>query len=766
MGQHTEKIELLRKYSSKIKTSFDFHVGTSIPSKKIDNALKSFASGLDRKTIIGFYDTTVTGTGKSGYIFTDTKVYYHESFEKPKKLWYNDIESIELYNTEKKDCDRGLRFHMADGTTILWSSSFLNKTPLMDFFLEMQQLIQASSTTNSSKIEYQENTAFGAQSAGVVYGNVSNASTMHAGEMYHTPRGHGFAAEHANHLYDKFSNADFFGQGNVQHVGQVTDPTTGKIIKDGADRIVNGVNIQTKYCSSGSKCVSECFENGKLRYINPDGSPMQIEVPSDKYADAIKAMEDRIKKGEVSGVTDPAEAKKIIKKGHFTYLQAKNIAKAGTVESIIFDSVNGAIIATSTFGISAALDFATSIWNGEPFDIALKSATYTGLKVGGTTFVTAVLAGQLTKAGLNSALVNGSEAVIKVLGPKGTALLANAFRTGNNIYGAAAMKSAAKLLRNNVITGVASIVVLSSADVVSIFRKRISGKQLFKNLTETTASVAGGTAGWIGGAAAGAAIGSVVPVVGTAIGGTIGSLVGAFAGGSISGKAAHAVMGAFIEDDADKMVSIIEKQFTALAIDYLLTQEEAEKVSDRLQGAITGKTLKDMFASDNRQEFASNLLVPHIETITAGRKFIKLPTSEELQFSLRSVLEEIADQSDIESSKEPTPSPTAMVDHVIPATSIKKSCRNFRCELHLFAKEDGGRAAPIFTNYMPAFSFEHLNITGVITLPDDVEYCNPGEGVRVTVSFKEEVQLNAGDHFSISDNGKTVGTGTVVDSAD
>lgn len=488
----------------------------------------------------------------------------------------------------------------------------------------------------------------GASIGGIIYGNVSNASSIYSTDKFNTPRGHGFAAENANHLYDKIANADFWGQGKVQLVGEDIDPETGRIVKNGADRIVNGVNIQTKYCASGSKCISECFDDGKFRYINSDGSPMQIEVPSDKYDAAVQAMENRIKNNEVPGVTDPKEAKNIVKKGHFTYEQAKNIAKSGTVESITYDAVNGAIIATTAFGLSTVLSFATSVWNGEDFDVALKNATYTGLKVGGTTFITAVLASQLSKAGLNSALVSSSEAVVAFMGPKASAMLVNAFRSGTNIYGAAAMKSAAKMLRGNVITGAVSVVVLSSVDVVNIFRGRISGKQLFKNVAGTTATVAGGTAGWVGGATAGAAVGSVIPIIGTAVGGFIGGLLGSFAAGAASSKVTNAVLGAFIEDDADEMVRIIEKVFTQLAEDYLLSQDEAERIIDSLKEELTGSTLKDMFASSNRKEFARKMLVRHIEPEVAKRKRIKMPSDEALQKSLREVLEDIADNMEKE----------------------------------------------------------------------------------------------------------------------
>jgi hypothetical protein len=379
---------------------------------------------------------------------------------------------------------------------------------------------------------------------------------------------------------------------------------------------------------------------------------MQIEVPSDKYDSAVQAMKEKIQRGQVKGVTDPAEAKNIIRKGHFTYEQIKNIAKAGTVESISFDAVNGAVIATYAFGITTALSFAVSLWNGEDFKESLKSAASAGLKVGGVTFISAVLAGQLTKAGLNSALVGGSEAIVRIMGPRVSALLANAFRSGANIYGAAAMKSAAKLLRGNLITGIVSFAVLSTADVVNIFSGRISGKQFFKNTVSTGVTIAGGTAGWAGGtagaAALGAAIGSVVPGLGTLIGGAVGTIVGgiggAFVGGAVAGKVSNAVLGEFIEDDADEMVRIIKKEFQKMAEDYLLNKSEAEHIVEKLKDKLSEKTLRDMFESTYRETFAYNLLINLVVDELSKRKHIQLPSDIEMSEGLKEVLEEIADE--------------------------------------------------------------------------------------------------------------------------
>ena len=70
------------------------------------------------------------------------------------------------------------------------------------------------------------------------------------------------------------------------------------------------------------------------------------------------------------------------------------------------------------------------------------------------------------------------------MGPKASQMLVNALRTGKNIYGAAAMKSASKLLRGNVVTAAASVVVLSSVDIINIFRGRISAAQPFLKILQ------------------------------------------------------------------------------------------------------------------------------------------------------------------------------------------------------------------------------------------------------------------------------------------
>lgn len=630
MNQHEEKAELLRCYYKDIATDFEFFIEGDIPQARLDNALKKFAFGMDRSTIIGFYDTSLLGNGKNGYVFTDDKVYYLETLEKPKKMWYDDIESVEMFDVHKKDYNRGIRFNLNDGSIIEWTSCFLNKTPLYSFFMALLTLPSDMAQKNKVDIEFAKTSFAGSMAGGIAMSMYGEVNKSFSEEKFHASQGHGFAAEHANNLYDNLTG----------HKSVIVGDDNAK---NGADRIVDGVYIQSKYCKSGSRCINECFaEDGKgaFRYFK-DGKPMQIEVPSDKYDAAVQAMEEKIRRGQIEGITDPNEAKNIVRKGHFTYEQAKNIAKAGTVESLTYDAVNGVIIASSALGVTALITFATSVWNGEDIDSALKVATYSGLKVGGTAFITTILAGQLSKAGLNSALVNSSEKIIHLMGPKASAVLANAFREGGSkIAGAAAMKSAAKLLRGNAITAGVTIVVLSTFDVANIFQGRISGKQLFKNVTNTATTVAGGTGGWLAGAAAGSAI---LPGIGTIVGGLIGSI----AAGAVAGKATDRILDNFIEDDADEMVRILEKVFGEIASEYLLSQKEAEKSVDLLKEVLDGNCLKDMYASDNRKMYARNLLIPIVEKEVAKREKVEVPEEEQMIITLRKILEEMSNCENI-----------------------------------------------------------------------------------------------------------------------
>ena len=483
---------------------------------------------------------------------------------------------------------------------------------------------------------------------GTIAGNQSTINVTAGEEVFHAHQGHGYAAEAAN-----IQAAEAAGN-NVVHTG-------GNNVENGPDYIIINQNditqIQTKYYKTAKDTIDACFNNGKFRYMADESTPMLIEVPKDQYDDAIIEMQKRILNGEVPGVEKPAEAKNIVRQGAVTYKEAVNIAKAGTIDSLKYDAKNSAVSCKTAFGISATIMFATSIWADEDVETALKNSIYTGLSIGGNAFITGILAGQLVKAGLNSMLVPASEAFISVVGPKAAAVIANASRLGvAPIYGAAAMKSAAKMLRGNIITGTISVALFTVPDVINMFRGRVSGKQLIKDLATTAGGIAGGTAGGVAGASAGgvagtaaaagagALLGSVVPGIGTVVGGIVGGVIGiaGMVGGAVAGSAAtEAVMGIFIEDDANEMLDIISETFQELADEYLLNQEEAEKVAKILQNQLTGEILKDMHASEDRNQYARDIIEPIVSKVVNSRQIIVFPSNDIIAEELIDVLEEI-----------------------------------------------------------------------------------------------------------------------------
>lgn len=456
---------------------------------------------------------------------------------------------------------------------------------------------------------------------------ISSASKIYADNVTLNARmGHGYAAEKVNNIFDVINGKD------AQIVG-------GNNALNGADRLVDGIEIQSKYCKTGADCIKECFDgNGTFRYMS-NGRPMKIEVPSDKYEEALSSMRTKIAEGKIPNVTDPNEAENIVQKGSVTYEQAKNIAKFGTVEGLAYDAVNGIQTFATAFGVSALITFAKSIWNNEDVDVALQNACCEGIKVGGVSWISGIIGAQVGRTGVELGLRGATDSIVRLAGPKAASLLSTATNKGIQLYGGAALNHASKILRGNVVTGAITTAVLSSVDIARLFSGKMSGAQCFKNIAKTASGVAGGTGGWMGGAAAGAALGSFFPGIGTMVGGFVGGLAGAFTGGSIASATASAILDGFIEDDAKEMLRIVQKQFETVAFDYMLSKEECEEAIDEFKALDVPDLLRDMYASKNRKEFAKQIVESIVEDIAANRPAVPLPSNEKILESLQEILQ-------------------------------------------------------------------------------------------------------------------------------
>ncbi|MED4173827.1 elongation factor Tu, partial [Halalkalibacterium halodurans] len=87
---------------------------------------------------------------------------------------------------------------------------------------------------------------------------------------------------------------------------------------------------------------------------------------------------------------------------------------------------------------------------------------------------------------------------------------------------------------------------------------------------------------------------------------------------------------------------------------------------------------------------------------------------------------------------------------------------NFKAEVYVLSKEEGGRHTPFFSNYRPQFYFRTTDVTGIIQLPDGVEMVMPGDNVEMTVELIAPIAIEEGTKFSIREGGRTVGAGVVA----
>ena len=84
-------------------------------------------------------------------------------------------------------------------------------------------------------------------------------------------------------------------------------------------------------------------------------------------------------------------------------------------------------------------------------------------------------------------------------------------------------------------------------------------------------------------------------------------------------------------------------------------------------------------------------------------------------------------------------------------------------QVYVLTEKEGGRHKPFFSNYRPQFYFRTTDVTGVITLPDGVEMCNPGDNVDMNVELIAPIAMEQGLRFAIREGGRTVGSGVVIE---
>ena len=443
------------------------------------------------------------------------------------------------------------------------------------------------------------------------------------------PAGHGELAEEANSIIDRLQGhqAEILGRDNA---------------KNGPDRSVDGVLIQTKYYKTARGSLEACFDSSthQYRYLTEDRTPMQLEVPKDQYQQVLRGFEKKISQGKVPGVSDPRDAEKIVRKGKLTYDQAVNLAKPGTVESVAYDAATGAVTCSCAFGLSFLATTFMAYRETKDITGAVQAGIAAGVQVFGLSFAQHMVVSQLSRAGLSNALMAPSQALVGKLGFKASATIVNGLRalTGKTaISGAAASKQLAKMLRGNAVSAAVTLAVFSVPETYRLFQGKASGAQYAQNMACLATSIAGGIAG---AAAAGVAAAKVGAVAGTAVSpgmGTIVGLAGGMVGGTVGTAAAGVVGGILFEGDSASFGRYFNAMVSCMAVEYLLDGHEMDELLAALDGvkseefkALMEETLPSRFQEAKVRAF----LVPMFDEVVSRRERFALPTSNQISDAL------------------------------------------------------------------------------------------------------------------------------------
>lgn len=401
-------------------------------------------------------------------------------------------------------------------------------------------------------------------------------------QLYNTNwggKGHGIAAEEANTMIDRIKGreAEIVGRDNA---------------KNGADRVVDGQEIQTKYYKTAVKSINGGFDNkgdGLYKYYDKDGNPMQLEVPKDQYEKAVEHMKRKISEGKVPGVTEPDQATSLVRRGNTTYQEAMNVTKFCTKESLLFDATQGAKVGVMSGGIATAVTVAQGVINKDGAETIVKNSLKAGTKSATQAMATSVVANQAMRS---------------VIG---------------------------KVANKNVVTACVATAVLTVGDVYKSFTGEQSFKQTGKNFVKNGAGVSGGMAGVM----MGASLGSVVPVVGTVVGGLIGGIVGATA----ASKVADIVMTEWLDvkDDVDEMLEILNRILYGLQEQYWFSEDEEQILADVLRQSDLRLITQAFIKTKNKEHFCCDLVEPLMLSITEDREAKMLISPKEFYEDFKNV---------------------------------------------------------------------------------------------------------------------------------
>nr|WP_296470380.1 hypothetical protein [uncultured Acetatifactor sp.] len=456
------------------------------------------------------------------------------------------------------------------------------------------------------------------ETAGMIYtlGKALDFNKKELKGYMHGNQGHGVAAEYGNNTIDRF-----LGRQMVNAASNLD--SSGRQVKNGADRIVNGVPIQTKYYNDNyndkprtSSFIGAVVTDGHLRYMQ-NGVPMKLEVPRDKYESFVDAFQKKIDKGEIAEIAPGSNARDYIRKGYLTYDQSYAIKHALTIQGVAIDTLNGFNLGKDTAVANFIVHFAIETWNGKNVEDAFQASLQAGGKNLGHSVLVNVLVQQFSREKVANLFVRNFISGEKAgfVGIDNPVYKLSDFVADKVSQSNLAKSEIGKCLGLDkvdvyqVINTTAVVCITYGPDIVKAIEGRISGKQLFKNSAVATASLGAGKF----------AVAVAKNVFGVA-GGVPGAIV-SILGGMFGGYAAKRILDNYIQDDSVRMFIVLKKEFLDVTMQVNLSQEELLLIADNTIGAENvPDILEEMYMSGEEKQFARELIVGITTSVIAQRK--------------------------------------------------------------------------------------------------------------------------------------------------
>jgi len=198
--------------------------------------------------------------------------------------------------------------------------------------------------------------------------------------------------------------------------------------------------------------------------------------------------------------------------------------------------------------------------------------------------------------------ISNKHDLAKLIGSKGIQVFYNFVRLGPRVI----LRSAFQLLRVNIVTRLLSAIFLIFFDCLSLFQRRISFKQFIIDVGLALMLLIGGTLGWYMG------MGAIERIfVENAVLGILAGMVGAGVFSSLLGTLWEKFVTLFVQDDATKILQLLNRHYNDLLVEYDISEAEATRLTEAIH--IDKKLIRHLYASSDKEKACREVLLDRIQ---------------------------------------------------------------------------------------------------------------------------------------------------------